>query len=60
MQQDFKLETVVLEDDDLGSAGPTPAIPAYQWQDTGEDDQKEAYMAYIRGVIPLDEDTDVC
>ncbi|KAJ9528221.1 hypothetical protein QJQ45_014213 [Haematococcus lacustris] len=58
VQQDFELQMVGLQPNDLPDVKPAPDVPAYQWQDCREDDQKDAYMLYIRGIIPLDERTE--
>ncbi|KAL6755378.1 hypothetical protein V8C86DRAFT_222173 [Haematococcus lacustris] len=58
VQQDFELQMVGLQPNDLPHVKPAPDVPAYQWQDCREDDQKDAYMLYIRGIIPLDERTE--
>ncbi|KAL6754328.1 hypothetical protein V8C86DRAFT_2706176 [Haematococcus lacustris] len=58
VQQDFELQMVGLQPNDLRDVKPAPDVPAYQWRDCREDDQKDAYMLYIRGIIPLDERTE--
>ncbi|KAL6761591.1 hypothetical protein V8C86DRAFT_833719 [Haematococcus lacustris] len=58
VQQDFELQMVGLQPNDLPDVKPAPDVPAYQWRDCREDDQKDAYMLYIRGIIPLDERTE--
>ncbi|KAJ9512251.1 hypothetical protein QJQ45_012812 [Haematococcus lacustris] len=58
VQQDFELQMVGLQPNDLPDVKSAPDVPAYQWQDCREDDQKDAYMLYIRGIIPLDERTE--
>lgn len=57
---DFKLQVVALKPADLPAIEHAPAIAAHNWEEGREDTQKDMYMAYIRNIFPLDDDTGVC
>ncbi|KAJ9511960.1 hypothetical protein QJQ45_004444 [Haematococcus lacustris] len=53
VQQDFELQMVGLKPNDLPDVKPAPDVPAYQWRDCREDDQKDAYMWHFEAAAQL-------
>ena len=57
---DYGVEVLGVRSADLGVEGPTPDVAEFQWKpDTREDALKDDYMAYIKDIFLLDEDTGV-